>query len=1434
MDVAVSFNINQSLGYANITPFKFVSSVNPITDVVKVLWNFGDSTTSSEFNPTHTYEIPGTYVVYLTVFVKNKTPVVYSKTVEVKLLLNESIYFDFVPPPTFAGHYNRYPFRIHISSSDLRNHYIDLGVQFSRSSPPSENPTKWDFLKPQWKFFDLNGNQIKQIKTIDTPILVNTSGQVDPKGTIVAGVTGYAEFYFSDDIYNFDLAINNEPYTTIIATLETQNIDLNNLQHKHPITLSGFANSLAIATCPYVNLWRTPDYLKITENGIISHANPRWSTSQIPVVVNSFFLNDYPDDHPDGNGITPIRKESFFVHNFPLEANLDIPLSIGVDILSSNFLPTPKFSWTDDTLHKTPGYYKGVFDVPDVNTLGARITASAEITVPSLTGNYINPLLWISNPESGMFTTAQYFYQKNLAASLSQNLSTSQVYSFRMPLTQGLSGSHGIYSVAALPAPQYHAWLLDSDLQYLYRVNSRGDILSSININEIVKNNQLGYLIPDTVSPASMVLDGDFNIWITLYDSTSTIKLDKNGNFLFAVSPLNSLEYSLPLSSNLPYNLESQSLYDQESYFYTPAALSAFDDINLVEPSFIDTDINGNVWISYTNSFSGLLLKYSSEGEILTQISFPSHYIPEELVCDSLNNFWIHLSDPNSSRCYIERRNYDGQLFTNDLGSARRFGPFYNINGLTVDVDQNLWFTNGYRSVTKIDATTYSVSTLEVTGTNSFLKNDEDTALEGICADVTGKIYVVNSIENQIYIIDNNSFSVENYFMVNPQGFVFYTDNQNNLQSFYGKYNKSAAVGGDWSGFRWINKYGNSKLPLYNSTPYTTTIHGKSPMLDFYVDNQFAYDLFKINENYNLAQQMKSLAFTPALMDSEFLFDNFLGSIFGGLTSQHSDLGTSVYEKIANFVSDHSDIDTCNIDQLYDLASMTDLNTDDFRLRYPEAVARLINLASINPNRLWGASHLDTLKFSSKNFGEFTNLGLPLSLSHTVTAGIPVVLREKSLIGQYKLIYTGRINKKATYSLNDLANFLELGSDWKIYYDFHEYIIDYSHEQTNDIIDWSNPLTTIHRHKSTTYINSLGDAPILTFDPTIISITDNNGDYPSVTNISKVDNEITITSDGDPYPGKAGITSFINDGVTSRTGYKTSDIKKQDYNFSFTFKGGSNSLSYHDVKFDPIGITSTGVLMYGPSDSSSTLPGTSIEVPTYSHILTQFYWNKVALPQYYPTDIAGGSTNNGLYYYSDGRFLNTAWQDYKVWSKNSYYNNSSYNLDHFRHANGHSKIVGFCFDGYPIYGPFGYYDPFSSSGLVVRMKSGYKLNTTETVGRLPDYTYENPISPAGCFVNDYTFVASVSTDHLDIYNGRFCVTPEFPNGTYAYFLTFADDNLSIPAYPYIVGTRTKQRRAVSKSNKLRLPFSMQEWEGQYGILETLISYELYKGLDLLK
>ena len=109
----------------------------------------------------------------------------------------------------------------------------------------------------------------------------------------------------------------------------------------------------------------------------------------------------------------------------------------------------------------------------------------------------------------------------------------------------------------------------------------------------------------------------------------------------------------------------------------------------------------------------------------------------------------------------------------------------------------------------------------------------------------------------------------------------------------------------------------------------------------------------------------------------------------------------------------------------------------------------------------------------------------------------------------------------------------------------------------------------------------------------------------------------------------------------------------------------------------------------------------------------------------------------------------------------------------------HSPILGFAFDGFPIYGPYAHEDSFDAASPIVKMQSGYQLNTNRTNG--PNVsTY-----PLGSFIEDYTWKPSFNKFVLDSNNGRFCVTPEYPEGTYAYFVI--TDSSNNPVYPYIVG-----------------------------------------------
>ena len=110
----------------------------------------------------------------------------------------------------------------------------------------------------------------------------------------------------------------------------------------------------------------------------------------------------------------------------------------------------------------------------------------------------------------------------------------------------------------------------------------------------------------------------------------------------------------------------------------------------------------------------------------------------------------------------------------------------------------------------------------------------------------------------------------------------------------------------------------------------------------------------------------------------------------------------------------------------------------------------------------------------------------------------------------------------------------------------------------------------------------------------------------------------------------------------------------------------------------------------------------------------------------------------------------------------------------------HSPILGWAYDGHPIYGPYGFEDPENKNPFnsYVQLASSYRIKSSRSslVAGLTD--------SLGTFIEDYEYVEGLGD--LDEYNGRFCVTPEYPNGTYAYFCSI-DGVTGRPKFPYFVG-----------------------------------------------
>ena len=148
----------------------------------------------------------------------------------------------------------------------------------------------------------------------------------------------------------------------------------------------------------------------------------------------------------------------------------------------------------------------------------------------------------------------------------------------------------------------------------------------------------------------------------------------------------------------------------------------------------------------------------------------------------------------------------------------------------------------------------------------------------------------------------------------------------------------------------------------------------------------------------------------------------------------------------------------------------------------------------------------------------------------------------------------------------------------------------------------------------------------------------------------------------------------------------------------------------------------------------------------------------------------------------------------------------------------HSPILGWVRDGLPMYGPYGYSNPTNAASGVRRMTSGFTLRdgtrgtdnlTSATRATLPAWTLRgnnntaqagpnvSPTYPLGRYLQDYSYLGDLTnsgtgakyiygTDFdLNEWNVRYCVTPEFPGGTWAYFICI--DASGTPIAPWNIG-----------------------------------------------
>lgn len=274
--------------------------------------------------------------------------------------------------------------------------------------------------------------------------------------------------------------------------------------------------------------------------------------------------------------------------------------------------------------------------------------------------------------------------------------------------------------------------------------------------------------------------------------------------------------------------------------------------------------------------------------------------------------------------------------------------------------------------------------------------------------------------------------------------------------------------------------------------------------------------------------------------------------------------------------------------------------------------------------------------------------------------------------------------------------------------------------------------------------------------------------------------------------------------------------------------------NFNQVAQGPVGVMVNGVTIANLGDGSGWNPTTQKDggitgggVPGNQTNV----WIRCATGAEGPILDAGyghPAPDGGYHYHANPRALRYQLGDNLTYnSATDTYTENTANLHH-------SPILGWAYDGYPIYGPYGYGTAMNASSLVRRMVSGHvprdaanqalygvtNLSATNRHSLPPwaalfhtftasvgtnDYAlaagnYGPDVSasfPIGWYAEDFDYLGDrikpssgqlfqqgVDFD-LDKPNGRTCVTPEFPGGTYAYFIPV--DANGAPAFPFSIG-----------------------------------------------
>ena len=740
------------------------------------------------------------------------------------------------------------------------------------------------------------------------------------------------------------------------------------------------------------------------------------------------------------------------------------------------------------------------------------IYASTLMHWTSTTSSITNTVLLTGSTSTPFLKTITNYYIVSIDGVLQRpdaytiNNSTKQI-TFTSPVPEN-SVVHVLYLPNVLPpatwtktfAAPTTTFTLDNNNNYIsdieagFIVNIGGVLQNTESYIHDIANNRLVFkqllppLIPITVTqitvpetvnniaaytPAYVSLDREMNIWVSLFNSVSVLKFDSDFNLLMSVAP-SGIQWQ-PREGTVIPPADLSYLVSRFGDDYNIVPLSSeyyqqdwYNDEYFLKPPVVETDKDSNCWVTYAHPLSSMIVKYSSTGQPLLQVPTGQYASPINLAINTDNNVWV--SNFHGS-VYTETANTGNlQLYNTSTGNLLNTIRGINRPGhLAIDKNNNLWFTCNTRDIGYYNTTTQTLSTWTLSGSIGFIpsrafqdlsinQSQEDDEIGGLAVDVFNRVWVLDSLNNRAWVVSAtpmfNTTPVRSFKIIPDVTLGYYVDLQtgSTVTESGDFYYRSAQATGDWTGNRWYQKYAT---PLTLSSVAVSGISDSFNILEFVNTNQIR----RINESFNNAEYFKSLALPENLQSNPILFDKFFAATVGtGYLSANEDLGQTIYEKIANFITNHSDIDTCNIGQLLSLAEETGVAASDYSAIYPTDIRTMLDIASVSRAKLWGVK--DNTPILSECLCDQLNTETSL-----LTAGTKIILRSK-FDNSLNLIPVPIQDGLTVYPLRDFKGygFAPPVTQNYLFYNYKPVLKD---NYIENIIDWDSEFTTLSPTAST-------------------------------------------------------------------------------------------------------------------------------------------------------------------------------------------------------------------------------------------------------------------------------------------------------------------------------------------------------------------------------